>query len=207
MEKSLGLLGPADRLMNRLDTLRIKMIWSLLLFLLISSVSIFAVTPTIYETEENNNITIRLDSQVQTDMSCISMMCLFQSDGFSKIMFRMTQGAVESEFQDKQFSERVQCDRDPLRGGQITLQLSSVTGEDSGNYKCVLASGYDRILRRWKLETSETFVLNVTSSADEDSSDVLHRTTKDRLTSAEDKKQPQRTSNQEKDFDLACMTP
>ncbi|XP_063317788.1 uncharacterized protein LOC134616723 isoform X3 [Pelmatolapia mariae] len=146
----------------------------ILLFLgLASSIWTFVLkrTPTVFEAKEDDNITIRLDSQLQADVSLADMMCVFHSD-VTKILFKMIRGVEDSESQDEQFAGRVQTDRDALRGGRVRLHLSRVTAEDSGSYRCDVAADYDDSLKRWRLETNENFVLSVGQTSDGDSSDV-----------------------------------
>ncbi|KAI3376105.1 hypothetical protein L3Q82_016630, partial [Scortum barcoo] len=117
------------------------MMWIPLLVVLTSSVcGMFAVKRTLYQAEENEDITIRWDSHTKTDMS-----------------------RTNPESQHQQFAGRVQCDEDALREGRVRLHLSRVRTDDSGNYWCDLAANYDELLRRWMLKTTEHFVLNVTS--------------------------------------------
>lgn len=110
-------------------------------------------TATVFEAKEDDNITIRLDSQLQADVSLADMMCVFHSD-VTKILFKMIRGVEDSESQHEQFAGRVQTDRDALRGGRIRLHLSRVTAEDSGSYRCDVAADYDDSLKRWRLETN-----------------------------------------------------
>eukprot|EP00064_Thunnus_orientalis_P025743 superscaffoldBa00013869_g26161 len=52
------------------------MIWILLLLILASSVRgmfVVKMTPTFYQAEENDNVTIKWDSQTKTDMSHTSL--------------------------------------------------------------------------------------------------------------------------------------
>ncbi|XP_035769121.1 uncharacterized protein LOC102799914 [Neolamprologus brichardi] len=128
-------------------------------------------TATVFEAKEDDNITIRLNSQLQADVSLADMMCVFHSD-VTKILFKMIRGVEDSESQHEQFAGRVQTDRDALRGGRIRLHLSRVTAEDSGSYRCNVAADYDDSLKRWRLETNENFVLSVDRTSDGDSSDV-----------------------------------
>ncbi|XP_019210243.1 uncharacterized protein LOC109199369 isoform X1 [Oreochromis niloticus] len=139
---------------------------------------IFAVkrAQSVYEAEEGSNITIRVDSQLQADVSLAHLMCVFYSHD-TKILFKMTRGVEDSESQHEQFARRVQINRDALRGGRVRLHVSRVTAEDSGNYRCDLAADYNKVLRRWELEASEYFILNVTRSHSV-SSDAFHTTPK-----------------------------
>ncbi|XP_062300762.1 uncharacterized protein LOC134005785 [Scomber scombrus] len=140
------------------------MIWILLLIILASSVCgmfVSKITPTLYQAEENDNITIKWDSQTKTDMSHTNLHCVLQSK--SKILYEMINGVEVSESQDEQFAGRVQCDEDALREGRLRLHLFRVTTDDSENYKCDLVA-YNKIMKRWVLEASEHFTLNVTQT-------------------------------------------
>ncbi|XP_039862913.1 uncharacterized protein LOC120718418 [Simochromis diagramma] len=125
------------------------------------SLCIFARTQSVYEAKEGSNITIRLDRQLQADLSLAHLMCVFLSDN-GNTLFKMIRGVEDSESQHEQFAGRVQIDRDALRGGRVVLCVSRVTAEDSGNYRCDLAADYNKVLRRWEHEVSENFILNVT---------------------------------------------
>lgn len=131
-------------------------------------------TATFFEAKEDDNITIRLDSQLQADVSLADVMCVFHSD-VTKILFKTIRGVEDSESQHEQFAGRVQTDRDALRGGRIRLHLSRVTAEDSGSYRCDVAADYNDSLKRWRLETNENFVLSVGRTSDGNSTYVLLR--------------------------------
>ncbi|XP_051256115.1 uncharacterized protein LOC127363552 isoform X4 [Dicentrarchus labrax] len=149
---------------------REKMIWILLLVGLTSSVCgmfVLKKTPTFYQAEEDDNITIGWDSPI---MSLTILSCFFQSEPL-KLFYEMVDGVESSESQHQQFAGRVQCDKGALRGGRVRLHVSRVTTDDSGRYWCDLAANYDKIRRRWRLETTEHFILNVTSGGD--NSDVF----------------------------------
>nr|XP_020444030.1 uncharacterized protein LOC109953028 [Monopterus albus] len=134
---------------------REKMMWILLLFILTSSVwgtVVLKMTQTFYQTEENNSISIRWDTENKTDLSLINLVC-FLSEGL-KCLFDMRNGVEVPESQHQQFAGRVHLDKDALRDGRVTLHLSRVTAEDSGSYWCELAADYDQVKRRWTLLTS-----------------------------------------------------
>ncbi|XP_042257168.1 uncharacterized protein LOC121889352 [Thunnus maccoyii] len=151
------------------------MIW--ILFILTSSVCGILVVKgaqTFYQAEENDNITIKWDSQTKTDMSHTNLDCVLQSKPV-RTFYQMKNGVEVPESQDEQFAGRVQCDEDALREGRIRLHLSRVTTDDSGDYWCDLAS-YDKILKRWVLKASEHFVVNVTQTSRGENSDVFTST-------------------------------
>ncbi|XP_067379879.1 programmed cell death 1 ligand 1-like isoform X2 [Channa argus] len=131
------------------------MIWTLLFIGLTSPIfGMFVVKRTSIHQTENNNITFSWDSQTKTDLSLTNLVCFFLSEP-RKALYEMINGAEDPESQHQQFSGRVQLDRDALREGQIRLHLSTVTVEDSGNYRCDVAANYDQIMRRWQLEASD----------------------------------------------------
>ncbi|KAI3375601.1 hypothetical protein L3Q82_003921 [Scortum barcoo] len=121
-----------------------------------------AVKRTLYQAEENEDVTIRWDSHTKTDMSRTILVCFLQSKPL-KVLYEMINGVEVPESQHQQFAGRVQCDEDAMREGRVRLHLSRVRTDDSGNYWCDLAANYDELLRRWVLKTTEHFVLNVTS--------------------------------------------
>ncbi|XP_044038873.1 uncharacterized protein LOC122869701 isoform X2 [Siniperca chuatsi] len=148
------------------------MIWILLLAGLTSSIcGAFVVKRTFYQAEEDDNITIRWDSRTKTDMSSTNLVCFLQSEPLKRL-YELVNSVEVPESQHQQFAGRVQCDKDALREGRIRLHLSRVTTDDSGHYWCDLAANYDKIMRRWVLETTERFVLNVAQTNDGENSDT-----------------------------------
>ncbi|XP_030609076.1 uncharacterized protein LOC115796785 [Archocentrus centrarchus] len=132
------------------------MIRILLFFSLTSSVWTFGVE-NVYEADEDGNITFIWDSQLQTDVSLSTLICSFQSKP-PKVLFVIKKGVEAPKSQHEQFTGRVQSDKDALRGGRIKLQLFRVTAGDAGNYSCDLMI--------WKLLTSVTFIVDVTSHSE-----------------------------------------
>ncbi|XP_041841234.1 uncharacterized protein LOC121639794 [Melanotaenia boesemani] len=120
-----------------------------------------------YQAEGDDNITIRWDSQNQTDMCLTNIICSFLSKHLI-VFYELIDGVELPESQHQQFSGRVQCDRDALREGRVTLHLSRVTAEDSGNYRCEIVN-YKKNLMRWELQAEFNFVLNVTPASHEES--------------------------------------
>ncbi|XP_022625346.1 uncharacterized protein LOC111239720 isoform X2 [Seriola dumerili] len=118
------------------------------------------MSPRLYEAEENGDITIGWDFQTKADMTRSNMVCFLQSEPL-ELFYQMIKGVEAPESQHQRFAGRVHCDRDALRDGRVRLQVSAVTAEDSGNYRCDLAAAYDKTTRRWELEASEEFVLSV----------------------------------------------
>lgn len=62
--------------------------------------------------------------------------------------------------QHHQFAGRVQFDREAPREGQIRLNLSRVTVEDSGNYRCDLAVS-NKNIDKWAYKTSGKFFADI----------------------------------------------
>ena len=69
------------------------------------------VTQTVYQAEEDDSVTIRWDSQVQTDMSLPNMTCVLLSDP-PKVLYEMIRGAEYP--QDQQLADGVRCDGDAI---------------------------------------------------------------------------------------------
>lgn len=66
----------------------------------------------------------------------------------------MIRGLETPESVHKQFSRRVQLDKEALREGQIRLHLFLVTAEDSGDYWCDLTANYNINTRNWGLQAN-----------------------------------------------------
>ncbi|XP_041841237.1 uncharacterized protein LOC121639795 [Melanotaenia boesemani] len=143
------------------------MVFILLLLHLTSVCGELREKTTFYQAEEDDNITIRWDRQNQTDMSLTNMICFLISKHFI-VFYELIDGVELPESQHQQFSGRVQCDRDALREGRVTLHLSRVTAEDSGNYRCEMVN-YNKKLRRSELQAEIRFVLNVAPASHEGS--------------------------------------
>ncbi|KAM7366559.1 hypothetical protein PAMP_015992 [Pampus punctatissimus] len=145
---------------------------SLVLFFLLtfstSGISVVKQAATFYQAEENNDITIKCNSQIKADMSHTKLVCFLQSKPV-RILYELINGA---ESHDEQFAGRVRCDEDALREGRLRLHLSRVTTEDSGNYRCDLEANYDKITKRWTLKASEYFNISVTQTSHGENSDV-----------------------------------
>ncbi|CAK6982296.1 uncharacterized protein LOC121889352 [Scomber scombrus] len=127
--------------------------------------------PTLYQAEENNNITIKWASQNETGMTHTNLHCVLQSKPV-KILYEITNGVEVSESQDKQFAGRVQFDEDALREGRLRLHLSRVTTDDSGKYQCNLTANYDKITKSWGLEASVHLILDVIQTSHGNNSEV-----------------------------------
>lgn len=135
------------------------------LFCLISSLCVaFISTLTVYQAEEDDSCTIGWDINVHTDMSLSNMICFYYSQP-PKVLYEMVDGVEMPKSWDQQFVGRVLCDRDALREGRVRLHLSRLSVKDSGSYWCELVANYDESLEKWDLETSESFILNVTQTS------------------------------------------
>ncbi|KAK2814579.1 hypothetical protein Q5P01_000150 [Channa striata] len=113
----------------------------LLLINLISCVSgtfVVNVTQTSYQAEENHNITLEwtFTTKPHTSSTSVNILCNLFIDHKDLVLFHLHDGVEVSESQDRQFSGRVQFDKDVLREGRIRLQLSRLRTEDSGLYLC-----------------------------------------------------------------------
>ncbi|KAK2863260.1 hypothetical protein Q5P01_002793 [Channa striata] len=126
---------------------------------------------------EQEDGSFRWDTKTNTKLSLMDLNCLFLSDP-PKVLYQMINGVEYPESQSEQFAGRVQLDRDALRDGQIRLHLSTVTAEDSGNYRCDLAFNYDKNTGTWSLLDTKTFVLTVSRTIDGDNSEVSLNTLK-----------------------------
>ncbi|XP_014829383.1 PREDICTED: uncharacterized protein LOC106907977 isoform X2 [Poecilia mexicana] len=131
--------------------------------------------PPVHETEEDDNFTLGWDKLTQTNTTLTKLICFLLLSP-PKVLYRRINGAEVPESQDGQFSGRVQSDG---REGRLRLHLSRLRAEDSGRYRCDLAA-YDQVLRKWELQASVTFVLNVTKTSRGDTSGSLN-TPKPRL--------------------------
>ncbi|XP_014876563.1 uncharacterized protein LOC106938884 isoform X3 [Poecilia latipinna] len=137
--------------------------------------------PPVHETEEDDNFTLGWDSLTQTNTTLTKLICFLLLSP-PKVLYRGINGAEVPESQDGQFSGRVQSDG---REGRLRLHLSRLRAEDSGRYRCDLAA-YDQVWRKWELQASVTFVLNVTKTSRGDTSGSLN-TPKPRLGATPDK--------------------
>ncbi|XP_022603549.1 uncharacterized protein LOC111223612 [Seriola dumerili] len=150
------------------------MIWILLLVGLSSSVcGVFGVKMplNLCQAEEHDNIIIRWDIQTKADLSLANLVCFLLSKPL-KVLYQTIDGVEDPESQHQQFAGRAHCDRDALREGRVTLHVSRVTAQDSGNYWCYLAANYDSARKRWSVEASEHLVLSVTQTSHGESGDV-----------------------------------
>ncbi|XP_067379876.1 programmed cell death 1 ligand 1-like [Channa argus] len=137
-----------------------KMIFRILLLInLISCVSgTFVVneTETIYQAEENHNITLEwtFTTKPQSFISSLNILCSLFLDREILVLFHLHDGVEVSESQDQQFSGRVQFDKDVLREGRIRLQLSRLRTEDSGLYLCEVKSDDGSSIKDWRLNVT-----------------------------------------------------
>ncbi|KAF7229724.1 uncharacterized protein [Nothobranchius furzeri] len=115
----------------------------------------------IYEAEENDNITISV-------VSDRNMICLLLSDP-RRVFYRVTNGVQAPESPHQQFAGRLHFERDE---GRVSFHLSRVTAEDSGRYRCYLAAKYNENLHDWDFNTTEIFTLRISQSSRGDNTDV-----------------------------------
>lgn len=113
------------------------MIGILLLVALTSSVCGFVMRRTLYPADEGDDVTLSFDHAASAaDVSSTSMVCV-HSVG-RRVLYEMVRGLEVPKNQHPQFAGRVRCDRDGLRDGQVSLQVSRVTTNDTGKYWCDL---------------------------------------------------------------------
>uniref|UniRef100_A0A665TC99 Uncharacterized protein n=1 Tax=Echeneis naucrates TaxID=173247 RepID=A0A665TC99_ECHNA len=94
--------------------------------------------PEIIQAEENQNISLDW-TFTRSDpfrISYVYITCRHITDLRVSVLYRLFRGDEVPQFQDKQFSGRVQSDRDVLREGRLRLHVSRLRTEDSGLYEC-----------------------------------------------------------------------
>ncbi|XP_043954789.1 uncharacterized protein LOC122821028 isoform X2 [Gambusia affinis] len=125
------------------SSLRMKMISSILLLLILSSclcaTFVVNVTQSSYQAEENHSITLEWTFTTKTQGSYRELFIYCSVVAHKELIFYQVHNGVEiPDSQDKQFSGRVQSDKDVLREGRIRLHVSRLRTEDSGQYLCVV---------------------------------------------------------------------
>ncbi|XP_026154499.1 butyrophilin-like protein 2 [Mastacembelus armatus] len=92
-------------------------------------------------------------------LSAVYIFCQLLTEDKDPVLLHLHEGVEVPESQDKQFSGRVQFDKDVLREGRVRLHVSRLRTEDSGVYWCDVktddGAGSDKCL------------LKVTAAADE----------------------------------------
>ncbi|KAF3698026.1 Programmed cell death 1 ligand 1 [Channa argus] len=162
------------------------MIWIILLLSLTCGSS-----ADFHETQERNNITISWDSNISSDLSLASLVCVFLSEP-PKIWYQMINGVEILGSQDQQFAGRIQLDREAMTEGRVNLHVSTITAEDAGNYLCELSADYDKKMMRWIFLDTGIFVgLNVVQNKDGESSEESFSALRFGETPAEDAKRRQ----------------
>ncbi|XP_056225295.1 uncharacterized protein LOC130164528 isoform X2 [Seriola aureovittata] len=127
-----------------------KMICCILLLLTLTScvcgTFVVNVTQSSYQAEENHNITLEwsFTTKPHTPPDFLYILCEKFTDDLkaSKVLFHLHEGVEVPESQNKQFSGRVQCEKDVLREGRIRLHVSRLRTEDSGLYLCEVNADY-----------------------------------------------------------------
>ncbi|XP_076736810.1 programmed cell death 1 ligand 1-like [Maylandia zebra] len=116
------------------------------------------VTQSSYQAEENHNITLEwtFTTKPDTPISALNILCYMNNDHKHITLYYLLDGVEFSEFQDEEFSGRVQSDKDALREGRIRLQLSRLRTEDSGLYLCEVDTGYGRGYNSCRVTVSES---------------------------------------------------
>ncbi|XP_027893392.1 uncharacterized protein LOC114156949 isoform X8 [Xiphophorus couchianus] len=120
-----------------------KMISRILLLLILSSCLCAAtfvvnVTQSSYQAEENHSITLEWTFTTKTQGSWreLFIICSLLAPHKELVLYHIHEGVEIPDSQDKQFSGRVQIDKDVLREGRIRLHVSRLRTEDSGLYLC-----------------------------------------------------------------------
>ncbi|XP_034756985.1 uncharacterized protein LOC117962052 isoform X1 [Etheostoma cragini] len=131
----------------------------LLLIILTSCVSgtfVVNVTQTSYQAEENQDITLEWTFTTNPHSSSTSLyiFCELLTVLRPSVLFHLYEGIEVPESQDEQFAGRVQWDKDVLREGRLRLNVSRLRTEDSGLYKCQVATDYGRSSGRCFLNVS-----------------------------------------------------
>ncbi|XP_026178656.1 uncharacterized protein LOC113139574 [Mastacembelus armatus] len=96
------------------------------------------VTQSSYQAEENHDITLdwTFTTTAHMSLSAVSIYCQLLTEDKVPTLFELHDGVEVPESQDKQFSGRVQFDKDVLRKGRVRLHVSRLRTEDSGLYLC-----------------------------------------------------------------------
>ncbi|XP_032446419.1 uncharacterized protein LOC116737400 isoform X3 [Xiphophorus hellerii] len=119
-----------------------KMISRILLLLILSSclcaTFVVNVTQSSYQAEENHSITLEwtFTTRPNSSLSSMFILCEFLAPPSGVVLYQVHEGVEIPDSQDKQFSGRVQIDKDVLREGRIRLNVSRLRTEDSGLYLC-----------------------------------------------------------------------
>ncbi|XP_067379874.1 programmed cell death 1 ligand 1-like isoform X2 [Channa argus] len=137
-----------------------KMIFRILqlinLIACVSGTFVVNVTQTIFQAEENHNITLdwTFTTKPQSSISSLNILCSLFLNREILVLLHLHDGVEVSESQDQQFSGRVQFDKDVLREGRIRLQLSRLRTEDSGLYLCEVKTDDGISMKEWRLNVT-----------------------------------------------------
>ncbi|XP_054876181.1 butyrophilin-like protein 8 [Poeciliopsis prolifica] len=136
------------KMISSSSSLRMKMMSSILLLLILSSCLCAAtfvvnVAQSSYQAEEKQNITLEWTFTTKTQGTSreLFIICEFRTAVKSGKLYVYRDGVEIPEFQDDQFSGRVQSNKDVLREGRIRLHVSRLRTEDSGLYLCDVKTG------------------------------------------------------------------
>ncbi|XP_029381841.1 uncharacterized protein LOC115058578 isoform X3 [Echeneis naucrates] len=134
------------------------MMWRiLLLFTLTSRVcGTFVVTvgQSSYQAEENQNISLDWTFTRPDPFRISYVYILCEKIPDQRVLYRLFEGDEVPQSEDKQFSGRVQSDRDVLREGRLRLHVSRLRTEDSGLYECEVITHQGRGSDRCNLTVS-----------------------------------------------------
>ncbi|XP_026180726.1 uncharacterized protein LOC113140858 isoform X2 [Mastacembelus armatus] len=99
---------------------------------------VVTVTQSSYQAEENHDITLdwTFTTTAHMSLSAVYIFCQLITEDKDPVLFHLHEGVEVPESQDKQFSGRVQFDKDVLREGRVRLHVSRLRTEDSGLYWC-----------------------------------------------------------------------
>ncbi|XP_026180968.1 butyrophilin-like protein 2 [Mastacembelus armatus] len=119
------------------------------------------VTQSSYQAEENHDITLdwTFTTTAHMSLSALYIFCQLITEDKDPVLFHLHEGVEVPESQDKQFSGRVQFDKDILREGRVRLHVSRLRTEDSGLYWCDVKTDDGA--------SSGKCHLNITAAADE----------------------------------------
>uniref|UniRef100_A0A665TCD8 Ig-like domain-containing protein n=1 Tax=Echeneis naucrates TaxID=173247 RepID=A0A665TCD8_ECHNA len=106
--------------------------------------------------EENQNISLdwTFTRPDPFRISYVYITCRHITDLRVSVLYRLFEGDEVPQSEDKQFSGRVQSDRDVLREGRLRLHVSRLRTEDSGLYRCEVITHQGRGSDRCNLTVS-----------------------------------------------------
>lgn len=96
------------------------------------------VAQTSYEAVENDNVTLEwtFSGSANGSLGSLRISCQLTAEEQVTALYQLHDGVEAPLPEGGHFAGRVRCDRDALRQGRISLQLSALTPADSGVYRC-----------------------------------------------------------------------